>query len=82
MYKTNITDFNALISPAMVDLIHAAAMIKICYQHKPIIYASIAHELLDRKSYNMVPIRRAQLKIDDLNLARLIQQYPITPVVY
>jgi hypothetical protein len=29
--------FNALISPAMVDLIHAAAMIKICYQYKPII---------------------------------------------
>jgi hypothetical protein len=47
MYKANIAGFNALISPAMVDLIHAAAMIKICYQYKPIIYASI-HELLDR----------------------------------
>jgi hypothetical protein len=50
-------------------------MIKICYQYKPIIYASIAHELLDR---NHIWFRsEARLKIDDLNLARLIQQYPI-----
>jgi hypothetical protein len=58
----------------MVDLIHAAAMIKICYQHKPIIYASIAHELLDHSHIIYGSDQEAQLKIDDLNLARLIQQ--------
>ncbi len=77
MYKANIADFNALISPCMVDLIHAAAMIKICYHHQPIIYASIAHELLDMSHVIYGSDMDARLKIDHFNLARLIEQYPI-----
>lgn len=77
VHKANIAGFNALISPVMADIIHAAAMIKICYCHKPMIYGAIAHKLLYQEKVTYESNEDAYAKINHYNLTNLIRYYPI-----
>lgn len=77
LHKANIAGFNALIAPVMAEIIHAAATIKTCYCHKPMIYGVIAHKLIYKKNVTYKSNEDALANIDQYNLTNLIEIYPI-----
>lgn len=65
----------------MATVIHAAAMIKICYCHKPMIYGAIAHKLLYQEKVSYKSNSDAYAKINHYNLTNLIMYQSINTII-